>query len=98
MLWREGTVCVIVRRDAESARVRVLSMLLTGEAGRSRAEPSGGEQSRAALLSDERGRAGPSDVERSRADLSGGAQHSNITTTDTATSGVLDFGCIAATH
>ena len=28
MLWREGTVCVIVRRDAESARVRVLNMLL----------------------------------------------------------------------
>ena len=28
MLWREGTVCVIVQRDAESARVRVLNMLL----------------------------------------------------------------------
>ena len=28
MLWREGTVCVIARRDAESARVRVLNMLL----------------------------------------------------------------------
>ena len=28
MLWREGTVCAIVQRDAESARVRVLNMLL----------------------------------------------------------------------
>ena len=28
MVWREGAVCVIVRRDAESARVRVLGMLL----------------------------------------------------------------------
>ena len=28
MLWRECTVCVIARRDAESVRVRVLNMLL----------------------------------------------------------------------
>ena len=28
MLWHEDTVCVIARRDAESATVRVLSMLL----------------------------------------------------------------------
>ena len=27
MVWREGAVCVIVRRDAESARVRVPGML-----------------------------------------------------------------------
>ena len=70
----------------------------TEEAGPSRAEPSGAEQSRAAPLSDERGRVGPSEAERSRADPSGGVQHCNVTTTDTATSGVLDFDCIAATH
>ena len=70
----------------------------TEDAGPSRAEPSGGEQSRAAPLSDERGRVGPSEMERSRADPSGGVQHCNVTTTDTATSGVLDFDCIAATH
>ena len=28
MVWRENAVCVIVRRGAESARVRVLGMLL----------------------------------------------------------------------
>ena len=37
----------------------------TEEAGLGRSEPSGGEQSRAALLSDERGRVGPSEAERS---------------------------------
>ena len=28
MVWHEGTVCVVFRRDAESARVRALNMLL----------------------------------------------------------------------
>ena len=28
MVWRENTVCTIVRRDTESARVRALNMLL----------------------------------------------------------------------
>ena len=70
----------------------------TGEAGQSRAEPSGGEQDWAELRSDEQGRTGPSEAERSRADSNGGVQRPNVTTTDTTAGGVLDFDCIAATH
>ena len=129
LLWRDNTVCEITQMDADSARVRVLDMVVCDYTAPASVHAFAGHDTSSSLYTDTPLRIDTAEVDLhgvvhiSRSEVtmlrdvelevaavtnssacesphsaSSDSDSSNVTTTDKADRGILDYDCIAATQ